>query len=862
MSTESLQLRVAISGLEAAQAGMERLAKSVEHLGETAKRIGEIGIALIGLEGLGETAMRVIELGSSLETLKARTGASIPDLISLGRILQENGGEAAEAAILFQHLQRGIAEAAESGGDMAAALQFIGLDAAKLSAQDPGKQFFAVANALSKVESQVKKTEIAMVIFGRSGAVVNQAFGNMGKVQSEFADKSNWKVVMERNAELLHGMEVAIIRFKDNGLRAMAGFLDQLTPMFAETFAAIGSLDLTGAGQKIGAFGAVVIQSWRDGKFVELLALLIEAGFELGKAGAWRVFQSLEALIHSSLPKAVGGGLVDLVITFATKAVELVANMIAPIVTLIAAAEDWVLDHLRVGIVTVAEVFKKAFFDAVDMFGQRLEFVLNLFVAGLNKASKLMGGKGDGKPFVYDNLNYTPQGADAAGGFDEKFRKYALMTGDAAKSLTGYLETNLQKSREALKVAGGITGADNQQMTALQRLNSLMDEQLKTRAKIAEANPAGEKAGKMNEEITLYNTLHGLELARMALEQDMVDVRQKAALEEANIGRTEVEKWAIQKKALADERYLQEQIVALLQRKYEIVYKQDQAKADGVQKELQAAQAKGGDLGVQQAKNGGDPNSITSQMTITMTKLKNEWGTWAQQVAGTFEKTFKSAIRSISDGITGLIMGTKTWGQALRDIQYSILTALVSAIINMGVEWVLTHVIMREAMIITNAIGTALGWSQVASTNAQEASKAPMLATNAATASVGSYGAASIIGMVAAIAAIGLVIAAAMGAFADGGYTGDGGKYDVAGVVHRGEFVMPASAVSKIGVPALNSMKNGNAPSASGLSGPGGVTHVHHYWDAESSMVNHIRSNPNVQHEVMAVVSKNVHRIR
>jgi hypothetical protein len=32
--------------------------------------------------------------------------------------------------------------------------------------------------------------------------------------------------------------------------------------------------------------------------------------------------------------------------------------------------------------------------------------------------------------------------------------------------------------------------------------------------------------------------------------------------------------------------------------------------------------------------------------------------------------------------------------------------------------------------------------------------------------------------------------------FAEGGYTGDGGKYEVAGVVHRGEYVVPKHIVS------------------------------------------------------------------
>ncbi len=45
--------------------------------------------------------------------------------------------------------------------------------------------------------------------------------------------------------------------------------------------------------------------------------------------------------------------------------------------------------------------------------------------------------------------------------------------------------------------------------------------------------------------------------------------------------------------------------------------------------------------------------------------------------------------------------------------------------------------------------------------------------------------------------------------FADGGYTGDGGKYEPAGVVHRGEYVMSKKATSRIGVGNLEAMHRG-----------------------------------------------------
>lgn len=60
--------------------------------------------------------------------------------------------------------------------------------------------------------------------------------------------------------------------------------------------------------------------------------------------------------------------------------------------------------------------------------------------------------------------------------------------------------------------------------------------------------------------------------------------------------------------------------------------------------------------------------------------------------------------------------------------------------------------------------------------------------------------------------------------FSDGGYTGDGGKYDAAGVVHKGEFVMTKEATSRIGVNNLYRMMRGyaNGGVVGGTSSSGG----------------------------------------
>lgn len=69
----------------------------------------------------------------------------------------------------------------------------------------------------------------------------------------------------------------------------------------------------------------------------------------------------------------------------------------------------------------------------------------------------------------------------------------------------------------------------------------------------------------------------------------------------------------------------------------------------------------------------------------------------------------------------------------------------------------------------------------------------------------------------------GITLSSVLG-FSSGGYTGDGGKYDAAGVVHKGEFVMTKEATSRIGVNNLYRMMRGyaNGGVVGGTSSGGG----------------------------------------
>ena len=71
---------------------------------------------------------------------------------------------------------------------------------------------------------------------------------------------------------------------------------------------------------------------------------------------------------------------------------------------------------------------------------------------------------------------------------------------------------------------------------------------------------------------------------------------------------------------------------------------------------------------------------------------------------------------------------------------------------------------------------------------------------------------AAIVGIAAAIAGIAAVVALASGGFAEGGYTGGGAKYQPAGIVHAGEYVLPQETVAHYGLDVLSALHQRRVP--------------------------------------------------
>lgn len=258
------------------------------------------------------------------------------------------------------------------------------------------------------------------------------------------------------------------------------------------------------------------------------------------------------------------------------------------------------------------------------------------------------------------------------------------------------------------------------------------------------------------------------------------------------------------------------------------------------------------DLKRQQAVLGNELARVQNPWATTITNLKSEAEITMTTLATTFANVFNAAIASISSGITGLIMGTKTWAQALYQIGNQILNEIISAIVSMGVRWVVTQLMMAM-------MGRSILAASVAATLPIAAAQSAIWAVPATLSTIASYGAAA----AAAPGEIAIASAATLGlsAFADGGYTGAGGKFDPAGIVHKGEYVFDQVSVDRIGLGNLETMhKGGGAPAS---AAPGGKSNVSVYsFTDPRQMADHLQRNDDHEAWVVDVMSRNIHKFR
>ncbi|UAN49693.1 phage tail tape measure protein [Serratia sp. JSRIV002] len=143
---------------------------------------------------------------------------------------------------------------------------------------------------------------------------------------------------------------------------------------------------------------------------------------------------------------------------------------------------------------------------------------------------------------------------------------------------------------------------------------------------------------------------------------------------------------------------------------------------------------------------------------------------------------FQATTERASNMLTGLLTGTQTFKEGVTNLFASLTQSIVQNLIDMAAQALVTSSIMQT---ITGVVGGLAG---------------------------GIGGAASGVSGAAGSAGTGAMgLSTSWTEYDLGGYTGAGGKYEPAGVVHRGEFVMTKEATERIGVENLYGMMRGYA---------------------------------------------------
>lgn len=784
-ASSNLEIKLLLSGQAQVQQQLQRIMSGLGGIKTAVLSAGGAFAGFLGLKHLEGQAEAVLELGSELQRLKVRLGLTIPEIIALRKALKEFTGDAEGAGTVITMMQKSIVEAAEKGGPAEKAFDDLKLSVAELSTKTPGEQFRIIGEAIGSIENPAKRSQLAMDIFGRTGKEIVGLFADKEKFAAAFTKQSDFSKVMARSSETFHQVETAIGQIGKKGLQVMAGVLDQVAPLFDGFLTRLAKIDLTSIGLKIGAFVGLTFDTIKEGKLPELIGLLIEAGFEIGIEAAKLLWAGLLKSVQF-LTSAKGGeiwaALLNGAMTFGVNVAKLFVSVMEWPVIILAAGMSKVFDEITAGLGHLWNALKQGFAAVVNFFADGLEQVIN---AAITAANKLPGV--NVASVSIGRIQPKLSAVAPTQSFSEHLDIQREAIQQSTTDIKSFLDDSLAKSREALAIGREVSGADNAKLTAVQRLNALLDEQIKKR----------EAAAKAEHEPTGFNPIEDALRKRQLVEAERQAKEKLLKLEKelADVGhdfsKTDAEKFTARKVLLEQERDALTQIIALLRERANEPgldpqqREQISNRADGFERDLTEKQNQVGGLGA-------DPNSFGDQMTVTMVSLQNQFGTVAQQMARGFANVFNSAVGSISEGIQGLIMGTKTWGQALLSIETGILGSIVKAITDMAAEWVVSHIIMRGVSLAFSAFLRLLRIQETSETIASETAKTPVLATNASLASVSSFGTA-----LAAIGILAALVAAFAGGFADGGYTGDGGRLQPAGLVHRGEFVFDAPTTSQ-----------------------------------------------------------------
>jgi len=266
---------------------LARAGSMLRSFGRAAMRLTGIG-ALLGGAVAGFVSLRgaingmrdAFDFGSQMDDAAARTGVMVGELVTLGEAFRQAGISADQVPTSIQRMQRTLVQATNQGGKAREAYEKLGLSIDDLRGMTAGQQFQSVAAALGKIEDPAERSAAAMEIFGRAGGQLVNLFRDPEAMNKAAQTLGNQAELLEKNAgifdrisDLLGGISIKLRGF-------FTGVAERVGPMLLDVLERIDKIDLTGIGQNIGDAVMMLMESFRDGTFGDIIWLSMKAAWE------------------------------------------------------------------------------------------------------------------------------------------------------------------------------------------------------------------------------------------------------------------------------------------------------------------------------------------------------------------------------------------------------------------------------------------------------------------------------------------------------------------------------------------------------------------------------------------------------
>lgn len=753
--SNNIAVKMSMSGQAAVTAGLNQVAGAMSKM--VMPLVG-IAAGAFGLSKITSGLKAVVDFGGRLQDTSIRTGLAVDRLLKLEQAFEDAGQGAEKAGESVSKLQKQIGEAAASGkgGEFAR----IGLSISALAEMNPGQQFETVLKTIQALPTATERTAAAMSIFGRGGAATLA-------VDLKAAEESLGALptVTARNASALDRLGDSLGRLDKKALQFGMGMFDLLADPSEGLAAMVDKLDFTKAGQRLGAFIRVGIDSGKDGTLSDFISLALELGIAKGiQASKW--------------------------------AWELIADFFS--------SPEFFYGITQIGVQLSTELVRAAYKflyvlnTGIDTVLLKWDNTMNRLIAGW--VSKALEPFTQIPGLVGKTATTLKKGMDAVAAsspltWEKAFEQAAA--GSAA--ITQQLEKELNDTRDFLLSwwadFWAMGGADTTLETKIAELKAKMEALIKARNALG---PGAGGTGTGDGDGDGSNMTKGvalLELERKA-KADLLALDEKMAKVEGDFTKTAAEKWPERLRLLREEAKTLRLILIEMEERAQLSLdpaeaEQIRARSDAYAKQLSGIEGQIGAMGP-------DPYSALDQVTAAMTAFRASIGTLAEDIGKVFA-VMTDGLKTLADSTYDLLTGTAKIGEVWAKVGQTAIKSVLSIASQ--------YIASKLAMMAVDAIASKRAQADSA---ANFAASAPAGISQAG-AQGGWVGILTYIGVfAAAMAAITGLAGLIGGGFKGGGYTGDESADSVAGVVHGREFVFDAPSTAAWTPEFLEGMRRGD----------------------------------------------------